>query len=117
MAKIEYLNSFDELTWRIDFSKAHIVRCSISWTDRVEIRSWFEKCCSDTVWIWNGTSTPSNYDTNWIKRIYPKGFTCYLIFEHVEDSELFLLKYADSVDAKSFGADVYKAWHDSRSGS
>jgi len=115
MANLEYLSSFDELTWRIDFSRAYSVRANIPWTARSEVRNWIDKCCADTVWIWNGTSTPATGDQNWGKIISPNENVTYIIFENVEDCEMFMLKYTNEFSTVYYGSDMYKAWHDSRS--
>jgi hypothetical protein len=114
MATLEYLSSFDELTWLIDFSQAWIVRCDIPWTARSEVRAWLGECATDTVWIWNGSSTPEYGSANW-SFISPNESTAYLIFTHHSDAELFLLKYTKEFSAKYYSNDIYKAWHDSRS--
>lgn len=115
MAKLEYLSSFDELTWRIDFSRAYSVRADIPWTARSEVRNWIDRCCADTVWVWNGTSTPATGDQNWGKIISPAENVTYIIFENVEDCEMFMLKYTNEFGTVYYGNDMYKAWHDSRS--
>ena len=115
MTKVEYLSSFDELTWRVDFSQAWIVRADIHWTARAEVRSWIENCCSDTVWIWNGTSKPENGTLRWENLISPHESITYLIFTHHSDAEMFLLKHAKDLAAKYYSNDIQKAWHDSRS--
>jgi hypothetical protein len=113
MTRVEYLSSFDELTWRVDLNQAWIVRADIPWTARAEIRSWIENCCSDTVWIWNGTSTPEPNATHW-SFISPHESTTYLIFTHHSDAEMFLLKHTKDFAAKYYSNDIQKAWHDSR---
>ena len=115
MAKVKYLSSFDELTWSIDFGKSWIIRCNISWEARGEVRNWISSCCSDTVWIWNGTSAPPIGGLHWEKIAFASIETTYIIFEHVDDSEMFLLKYASKFEAKFYGNDIHKAWHESRS--
>jgi len=116
MATLEYLSSFDELTWRVDFSRAWSVCADIPWTARSEVRNWIEKCCKDTVWVWNGTSTPEIGDTNWAYKVSPKEARVYLVFENAADAEMFMLKYCGNfVPTVYYGNDLYKAWHDSRS--
>jgi hypothetical protein len=115
MTRIKYLSSFDELTWRIDFGQSWIVRADIPWTARAEIRSWIENCCSDIVWIWNGTSKPQAGAVGWDNLIAAHESVTYLIFTHHCDAEMFLLKHATDFKAKYYGNDIYKAWHDSRS--
>ena len=116
MANLEYLSSFDELTWRVDFSRAYSVRADIPWTARSEVRNWIEKCCKDTVWVWNGTSTPEIGDTNWAYKVSPREARVYLVFENAADAEMFMLKYCGNfVPTVYYGNDLYKAWHDARS--
>lgn len=112
MAKLEYLSSFDELTWRV--SQAWIIRADIPWTARAEVRGWINNCATDTVWIWNGTSTPEHGASHWSFAMPHQSIT-YLIFTHHADAEMFLLKHTKDFSVKYYSNDIYKAWHDSRS--
>ena len=114
MAKFEYLSSFDELTWRVNFQQAWVALCDIPWDARQEVREWAVECCTNTVWLWNGVSTPDVGDCNWGKIAHPQHSKCYLIFEHAHDCELFMLKYADRFSAEPYGTNLVKAWRDSR---
>lgn len=114
MTKFKYFSSFDELTWSVD-DYISIVRANIGWTLRSEVRQWINDCCSGSVSIWNGTSTPDpGQNGNWGNLIAPDKSVTYILFSNNEDAEMFLLKYSGKIDTKYYGGDLTKVWHDSR---
>lgn len=112
--RFNYINSFDELTWTIDYNDAYIVRCKIEWNTRPEIVNWFKSCMQGVVSCWNGTSGDGPDQTAMLRNITPSDNRCYLIFDNEQDLEMFLLRYSDRVNAKYFGNNFTKAWQDSR---
>lgn len=115
MTKFKYFSSFDELTWSLD-DYVSIVRASIEWTLRSEVRQWIDECCDSNVSIWNGTSSPEHgQNGNWGKLISPDNSVTYILFGNDEDAKMFLLKYSGKIDTKYYGDDLTKVWHDSRS--
>ena len=114
MTEIRYLSSFDEVTWAVTDSR-YFVRVNVEWPDRPAMVSWFKQCCSGTVCIWNGTSTPDVGSTNWASVLAPNISRAYIIFDNHADCEMFLLKYTSDHNAVYFGSDVSRAYHDSRS--
>lgn len=114
MATVKYLSSFDELTWCVNADRVWTVRADIKWAARPGVRNWIIDCCSDTVWVWNGTSSPEVGTTGWHNQVTPHKQRCYLLFSTIADNEMFLLKYTDEFNLVYFGNDIQKAWHDSK---
>lgn len=113
---IKYLNSFDEVTWLVD-TTVHTVRCCVPWYSRSELRAWLKQCCTGTVWIWNGVSAVTIQDLRQDSLSKIDESRVYVMFEHNEDCEMFMLKYAAQFKSVSLGADLTKVWHDSRKNS
>lgn len=114
MSQFKYITSFDELTWTIDYTNGHIVRCKISWDARPELVNWFKTSMQGDVSCWNGTSGADSDSASTLRNIIPSDDRCYLIFDNEQDLEMFLLRYSDKVEAKYFGNNFTKIWLDSR---
>ena len=108
-----YLSSWDEVTWTFDpNSSTNVYRCMIPWSQRSEVKQWIDVCCGDTVYLWNGTSTPEPNALKW-SYITPHEERCYLIFSNEKDESMFCLKYTEQLKVQAHRS-LNSAWLDSR---
>lgn len=109
-----YVSSWDELTWTIDHhATIGVYRCMIPRSSRQDVKHWVNICCSDTVYCWNGTSTPGPGSPNWGQIISPHDERCYLIFTNDKDESMFCLKYTEQLKAQGHRT-LHSAWRDSQ---
>lgn len=109
-----YVSSWDELTWTIDHhATIGVYRCMIPRSSRQDVKHWINICCSDTVYCWNGTSTPGPGSPNWGQIISPHDERCYLIFTNDKDESMFCLKYTEQLKAQGHRT-LHSAWRDSQ---
>lgn len=112
MNKFIYLSSWDQLNWYIDPDQYKFYRCEFPKSNRNEFRNWIETAAEDTVYCWNGVSTPAPGSEKWTY-ITPNELYHWIIFESKDDENMFCLKYPDVINAvHSTG---HRAWHFSRS--
>jgi hypothetical protein len=108
-----YVSSWDELTWIFNPNNPNNAYCCmIPWNNRLDIKQWIDDCCSDTVYCWNGTSTPAAYAQKWAY-IAPHDERCYLIFSNQKDESMFCLKYTEQLKVKALRG-LHSIWRDSR---
>jgi len=94
MGIFKYCSSRDELGWYVhpDYELNIYLSAEQLAISKLYFRKWIEEVCFGTVYACNNVSLPDSGESNWVRKIIPKGDATFY-FSDPRDYTLFKLKY------------------------